>query len=290
MDAPPGTQAATLDVDAAFRRVPIHPTQQPHFVIHWDSLCYIDHNAPFGSASSGGVFGRLADAIAALYTRNDMGPIKKWVDDFLFFRYLNRSNPPSYSYSLDDIYAFATQLGWPWKPSKTRPFASRFKYIGFIWDLVHKTVEIPAEKKARYLEKLARWVGGAQFNEKQTDTILGTLVHCSLAVPHSRSRLPAISNFASSFSHASSPFSKRTPNATVLADIEWWRIQLSQEFCGSTLIRPLASIAATQPPISTFTRTMKASLVLSRAVKLATLSRTVFFVASFRSYARTPFG
>lgn len=65
MDAPPDTEAATLDVDAAFRRCPIHPSQQPFFVVFWDNLCHIDHNAPFGSASSSGVFGRLADAIVA---------------------------------------------------------------------------------------------------------------------------------------------------------------------------------------------------------------------------------
>lgn len=56
-------------------------------------------------------------------------------------------------------WILAEELGWPWKLSKTRPFAHRFKYIGFIWDLISKTIEIPADKKLRYIEKLEPWVG-----------------------------------------------------------------------------------------------------------------------------------
>lgn len=238
MDAPPGTEAASLDVDAAFRQCPIHPSQQPFFVIQWMNLFYLDHVCPFGSASSSGVFGRLADAISAIYMANDIGPLKKWVDDFLFFRYPTSTNPSTFTYDLADIYTLAENLGWPWKVSKTRPFATVFNYIGFLWDLVHKTIQIPDKKKLRYVEKLASWVHGASFTRKEAESVLGTLVHCSLAVPDGRSRLPAISKFTSSFAHSTSPFTRRVPNASVLNDLSWWRAQLSLPFCGSKLIKP----------------------------------------------------
>jgi hypothetical protein len=237
IDAPPGTEAAPLDVDAAYRRCPISPSQQPFFVIQWLDKYYIDHVAPFGCSSSGGVFGRLADAISALYLANDIGPLKKWVDDFLFFRYRISENPPTFTYELADIYALGEALGWPWKHSKTRPFATSFKYIGFSWDLAHKTIQIPENKKLRYLEKLEPWVHGASFTRNEAETILGTLVHCSLAIPSGPSRLPSISKFTSCFAHNSSPFSRRTPNSTLLEDISWWRAQLSKSFCGSRLVK-----------------------------------------------------
>ena len=56
MDAPPFTEAAIPDVDTAFRRCPISPSQQRNFIVMWENLFYIDHNAPFGATSSGGVF------------------------------------------------------------------------------------------------------------------------------------------------------------------------------------------------------------------------------------------
>jgi hypothetical protein len=100
------------------------------------------------------------------------------VDDFLFFQYRISENPPTFTYNLDDIYALAEVLGWPWKHSKTRPFSMIFQYIGFIFDLVHKTVQIPDNKKLRYLEKLAQSIHGASFTYKDAESVLGTLVHC----------------------------------------------------------------------------------------------------------------
>jgi hypothetical protein len=245
-NAPPGSEAATLDVDSAFRCCPIAPSQQRNFIVRWDDSYYIDHNAPFGATSAGGVFGRVADAKTAILSSKQLGPSKNWVDDFVFFRFpiLHTSGSlvaPSFSYSLSDIYDLASQLGWPWKRSKTRPFAPEFKYLGFIWSLPAKTVQIPSDKKLRYLLKLQPWIHNRKFSRKDTESVLGTLVHCSLAVPDGRSRLPAIARFASSFNYTTSVFSTKTPSPAVLSDIGWWRTKLQSEFCGSTISKPPAA-------------------------------------------------
>ena len=240
MDAPPGSEAATLDVDSAFRCCPIIPSQQRNFIVHWENSYYIDHDAPFGGSSSSGVFGRVADTKTVILTSVNLGPSKHWVDDFVFFRFPLSINsyPPEFSYSLSDIYAVAKRLGWPWKESKTRPFASEFKYLGFIWDLSAKTVQIPESKKARYLAKLETWSIDQKFIKKDVESILGTLVHCSLALPDGRSHLPSISRFAASFNFLSSSFVRRAPNPSVITDIAWWRTQLSSKFCGSAITKP----------------------------------------------------
>ena len=243
VEAPEGTEAATLDVDSAFRCCPIVPSQQRNFIVHWDGLYYVDHDAPFGATSAGGIFGRVADAKSAILDSKGLGPSKNWVDDFVFFRIPITPLPfPSFSYSLTDIYALAKRLGWPWKESKTRPFAKEFKYLGFLWNLSTKTVQIPEQKKLRYLEKLEPWQTNRKFSKKEVESVLGTLVHCSLAVPDGRSQLPSLSRFATSFNFLSSPFIRKTPNPSVLSDIEWWRTRLSAGFCGSTLSKP--------PPVS----------------------------------------
>ena len=240
IDAPVGTEAATLDVDSTFRCCPILPSQKSSFIIHWNDLFYIDHNAPFSATSSGGVFSKVADAKSAILASKDIGPAKNWVDDFVFFRFpiTPNSTPLLFSYSLSDIYELATRLGWPWKESKTRPFAHEFKYLGFIWDLSAKTVQIPSSKKTRYLAELESWSKGQKFSKKEVESVLGTLVHCSLAVPDGRSHLPSFSRLAASFKFFSSPFTRRPLTSGVLTDITWWRSHLSADFCGSVLSRP----------------------------------------------------
>jgi hypothetical protein len=240
INAPPFSEAATLDVDSAFRCCPITPSQQNSFVVHWDDSYYVDHNAPFGATSAGGAFGRVADAKSAILLSKKIGPSKNWVDDFAFFRFPTaiHSNTPSFSYSLSDIYELASELGWPWKKSKTRPFAVEFKYLGFLWNLSTKTVQIPDPKKHRYLAKLQLWTSDQKFSRKDAESLLGTLVHCSLAVPDGRSRLPSISRFATSFNHLSSPYARRLTGSGMISDLSWWHAQLSADFCGSTLSDP----------------------------------------------------
>ena len=239
LDAPVGTEAATLDVNSAFRCCPILPSQQRNFIIHWDDSYYIDYNAPFGATSAGGVFGRVADAKSAILKSEKISSSKNWVDDFVFFRFPTSLHPtPVFSYSLTDIYTLAEWLGWPWKESKTRPFASHFRYLGFVWNLDAKTVQILEQMKHRYLQKLEPWQKDKKFSKKDVESIVGTLVHCSLALPNGRS----LSCFAASLNFFLSPFVLQTPNPSVLTDIDWWRNKLSKDFCGSFLSKP--------PPVS----------------------------------------
>jgi hypothetical protein len=156
IDAPVDVEAATMDVDVAFRCCPISPSQQQNFIIHWNNLFYIDHNTPFGTVSSGGVFGRVANAMTAILVAKGFSPVKNWVNNFVLFRFplSPGDDPPNFSYSLIDIYNLASCLGWPWKPLKTKPFASEFKYSGFTWNLAKKTVQIPLLKKVCYTTKL----------------------------------------------------------------------------------------------------------------------------------------
>lgn len=241
-EAVPGTQAAIFDVAAAYRCIPISPLDQPHAVIMWKGLAYLDHNAAFGCTSSNGLFGRPADAIRRLFiVRHSVEGLLKWVDDFVFFRYpINNSTegPWEYTYSEGMICKVAEHLGWPWAPEKHQPFGFSFTYIGFEWRLADHTVAIPSSKKAKYMARLEQWERGHLVSRKVCDAVIGTLNHCCLAVPEGRSRMPSLYRFAASFVHMRSRFSTRQINADVANDIAWWRNQLSKPFCGSRLSIP----------------------------------------------------
>lgn len=141
--APPGSQAAVFDVDAAHRRMPIAPEDRFHVTIYWDGKVYIDHAACFGASSSSGIFGRAADGFVAILKFKSIEDLIKWADDFVFFRYPTHSLPDgSFAYHLDasSIWATAEYIGWPWSVPKFLDFAFEFPYIGFEWSLPLKTV------------------------------------------------------------------------------------------------------------------------------------------------------
>lgn len=227
--APPGTEVAVFDVKAAHRRVPVMPWQQPFYVIAWMGLVALNFCCQFGAASSSGLWGRLADAFRDIFAfHHPSSDCINWADDFTFWRYLVDGK---YELSEDDIYGLASRLGWPWSKKKTRPFSSRFNYIGFTWDLVDKTVEITTEKKAKYLAELTRWQPGASVRHKEALSILGKLVHCSCVVREGRSRIPALSRWTATF-RSDRPHLAFVIPTSVLDDIRWWRNQLGAPFCG----------------------------------------------------------
>lgn len=84
---PRGAQAAVRDVAEAYRTIPIKPSQWPGTVVRIsESQFAIDKCLAFGCSSSAGVYGNLADASMDIFRSEGIGPISKWVDDFVFFR------------------------------------------------------------------------------------------------------------------------------------------------------------------------------------------------------------
>ncbi|CEL59128.1 hypothetical protein RSOLAG1IB_12261 [Rhizoctonia solani AG-1 IB] len=239
---PRTAEAATFDVDAAYRCMPVHPEDQPHTVVHWQGNFYLDHCVPFGATSSNGIFGCCGDAMLHIMKNQGIVPVVKWVDDFCIFRSPTKdstSSTQTFKYTEDDIYALADKLGWPWKKTKTRPFDYSFIYLGFEWNIQDRSVSIPDAKKTKFLAKCQAWQAASSVTLQETESLLGSLIHCALAVPAGCSRVVGIARFTSSFSHAiSDRFIKKKPSSHAKEDVNWWTIQLQSGWCGSFLKHP----------------------------------------------------
>ena len=84
---PEHSQACTRDVQDAYRTIPVHPSQWAGLVIRLASNSFaLNTQNSFGLASAGGVWGYVADFLADTFRFQGIGPVTKWVDDFLFFR------------------------------------------------------------------------------------------------------------------------------------------------------------------------------------------------------------
>lgn len=246
--ASPGTEAAIFDVDAAYRRIPVDIDDQPHTVVMWGDEFYVDHAVPFGAASSNGLFAHCGDALAIIYARQGPGLVFKWVDDFLFIRPPSTSTTPSSAdhkdqITEDSIYELAEFLGWPWKKSKTKNFSPQFPYLGFVWDLDNKTVEIPAEKRTKYLTRLSQWSQQGTVNLRDTQAILGTLIHCALAIPEGKPHLSGLISFGATFSSDyADRFTRRAISCRARDDVQWWIDRLTRGPFGSSLRSPPAPL------------------------------------------------
>ncbi|PPQ90028.1 hypothetical protein CVT25_000800 [Psilocybe cyanescens] len=185
--APLGTQAATLNIESAFCTIPVLPEHKNFTVVECDGF-WIDHVCPFGCLSSGGNQGEIADAIVDILEHKGIGPIKKWVDNFDVFRYpsttgsfrdVNDTSPLGqsfrYDYDLSSLKDAVASLGIPWHKTKVQEFGNAFRYVGFDWLILEKSVSLPDEKRLRYLALVTTFTPSPEV---------------SLALPHTKYRIP----------------------------------------------------------------------------------------------------
>lgn len=138
--APPGTQAASLDIEAAYCGIPILPDHKRFLVVMFNDQLFLDHVLPFGLSPASGLQGEVADAVIDIWDALYIGPSIKWVDDFNIFRSPSASGSflgicddevYRYDYDLDHAKA-AISLGVPWHKEKGQPFRDSVEYLGFL--------------------------------------------------------------------------------------------------------------------------------------------------------------
>jgi hypothetical protein len=204
-------------------------------------LVHLDHVLNFGASPSPGIFGRVADAIVKILLHRGIDAVIKWVDDFVFVRYPSghlSDERYEFTYSAELIWKIADELGWPWAPAKFVDFSMAFTYIGFLWDLSAKVVELPEKKKAKYLERLSTWTHGSSHNMKEAETVIGTLDHVCLVVPEGRSHLVSLYKFRGGFKSQHANGVRHKLSTGTAEDMAWWRMRLQDRFVGTNIIRP----------------------------------------------------
>src|SRR5882724_10380406 len=185
MTCPPNTKAATLDMVQAYRNSPIIPEHKKYLAVCWWDEIYIQHNAVEGLSSVGGIQGMPANACIEILHANDIGPIFKWVDDFVIFRLPSKCHLPlighTYDYDLACVMHITDPLSIPWHliSNKGQDFGPSFKYLGFHWNLAGHSVSLPDEKCCKLVLKLSLFLSKPQVSLKDCTSIHGSLQHVS---------------------------------------------------------------------------------------------------------------
>jgi hypothetical protein len=174
-----------------------------------------------------------------------VGPTLKWADDFIFFQFpkgemavaLPGYDHFQYAYNLEDIHRFSAPLSIPWHLSKFSDFGFAVNYLGFIWNLTDRTVDLQEVKRVKYQSKidsfLALMDSCQRVGQKLVESINGTLSHICFVFPRGKSFLPNLSHFASSFESRHRP---RFAPPSVRSDMRWWSTLLASPAAPRSLL------------------------------------------------------
>ena len=170
-----------IDIDSAFRQVPIHSDDTKYFHYFWFGRFFRDLRTPFGARNSPGTFNRLT-AIVRLIMLSLGYDILIFVDDFWGCGDLTVS-----SRTFATLFALLVELGLPpsEKPDKTVAPTQQLTWLGFvIRTFCNSPASITAdpEKIKRLKAKLYMMTKTRSASKKELEKLVGLLVHCTTTI------------------------------------------------------------------------------------------------------------
>lgn len=138
--------------------------------------------------------------------------------------------PPTdraFCYNLDDVDRISAELGIPWEPSKDIPFCDAPTFIGFVWDLSKRTVQLTDSKRAKYIDALSAWTLRRTHTLDDVQSILGKLMHVCQIYPDGRPYLVNLEAMPVVPIFGNTPYMPRTPPQGTPDDIKWWLYRLT---------------------------------------------------------------
>ena len=122
-----GILIAKLDIESAYRIVPVHPADRLLLGMSWKGQVYIDTVLPFGLRSAPLIFTAVADAVQWILETQGVSHIMHYLDDYLVMDY---PDSPECQRSLEKILHCCQRLGVPIAQHKTKGPSTQLVFLG----------------------------------------------------------------------------------------------------------------------------------------------------------------
>lgn len=175
------TMLGTIDIERAYRNIPVCPLDLPLLGIRVGGKFFIDASMPFGARNSSLNMQLIAQFIVRCLQACGIN-CQMYLDDMV----VQLSPFEDYHARFSEIMALYRALGLPISYSKLQLPSEVIVYLGINIDLRSRTLSIPS-KKIRELESLIDWaLGRDAIRKKTTQRIVGKINHISKCVHAAR--------------------------------------------------------------------------------------------------------
>lgn len=217
-----GTLMAKVDIESAYRLIPVHPDDRPLQAVKWGDQLYVDPMLPFGLRSAPKIFNAVADALQWRLSQVGVQNLLHYLDDYIMV------GPPGSDLCLDSLQrllAECKRLGVPIAAHKTEGPAPCLTFLGIEIDASTGELRLPDPKLHRLQAVLREWGDKKVCQRKELESLVGSLNHAAKVVRVGRSFLRRMIDLLHSgpyVSRASGSAPIRL-NACFRADLAWWQ-------------------------------------------------------------------
>ena len=173
----PNCYMATVDLQDAYRSVPIHPSDRRHFGLRWDfgdgQQFLSDNFLCFGSKCSAFIFNRLTDAVTR-YMRKKGFCCFNYLDDFIIIADTYQAALFAQNVLIQTLRSLGFYISW----KKLTSPSQYCKFLGIIIDSVLQELVLPNDKMLKLHRELAFWENKTTSTKLQMQRLCGVLNFC----------------------------------------------------------------------------------------------------------------
>ena len=165
-----GALLAKIDIESAFRNIPVHPHDRHLLGMRWCNQLYIDTVLPFGLRSAPKIFNCIADALQWIGRKQGITYLEHFLDDFI------TSGAPSSEeckQNLSLLIWICDKLGLPLAIDKQEGPSTCLVFLGIEVDTANLELRLPLPKLLRLQSTLTHSLGQPQMLQEEESGISG---------------------------------------------------------------------------------------------------------------------
>ena len=172
---------AKVDIESAFRIIPVSPIDRPLLGFHWAGKFYMDAVLPMGCSSSCAIFEEFSTALHWIAkAKLGVTEIVHVIDDFLILA----CSPKKCTHDLEAFSDMCEQLGVPLAPEKTVGPSTEIIFLGITLDTVKLEARLPLDKLATAGALLDEFLTRQKVTLRELQSVIGVLnFACSVILP-----------------------------------------------------------------------------------------------------------
>lgn len=237
-----GAWLIKLDVEAAYKQVPVQPGDWHLLGFEFEGKLYYERVLPFGLRSSCRLWELFAAALHFMCEKLNCGvphEVIHYVDDFLFV-VSPIGGEPAAQRLLELALALCKHLGVPMAtgPGKVEGPAQCLTFLGIELDTLKLEARLPQQRLDELHALMVEWQSYTRASVKQLQSLTGLLNFASACVAPGRVYTRRLINHTSHIIAADlgrGPHTQVKLSAAALADVRWWA-EMLREWNGVSLL------------------------------------------------------
>ena len=209
-----GALLVKVDIEAAYRQVPVHPQDRPLQALRWENQVYVDPRLPFGLRSAPKIFNAVADALQWILHRAGIPYVQHYLDDFIIVA------SPQCQECLDILDRVCQMLGVPMAVHKREGPVTCIVFLGIEIDTMAGELRLPEEKMERLQALLQEWGDRRACSRKELESLIGLLNHACKVVRSGRAFLRRMIDLLYA---VHSQITVIRLNVGFRSDLAWWQ-------------------------------------------------------------------